>query len=58
MILKFLLKNIYKFCFFTMGFLLYINNATLIKTQPMIVQHNNNMLKYDIFDLIYLTITY
>jgi len=41
-----------------MGFLLYINNATLIKTQPMIVQHNNNMLKYDIFDLIYLTITY
>ena len=39
-----------------MGFLLYINNATLIKTQPMIVQHDNNTLKYDIFNHIYQTI--
>ena len=39
-----------------MEFLLYINNATLTKTQPMIVQHNNNTLKNDIFDHIYLTI--
>ena len=32
---------------------MYIINATLVKTQPMIATMANNRLKFDIFDHIY-----